>query len=211
MENLSIFKNIEPEDINKMLKCFEARTSKFKKGSTILSFIGNNSMVGIVLEGEAALIRYDYSGNKTLIEQLGPNSMFGERFSNYNADELLVEATKDSTILFIDYYHITKRCKKACPHHSRLVENVLEILSNKVILANERAEILAKKSIREKLLAYFEITSKRKISKTFTLPLSYTDLADYLGIDRSAMQRELKNLKEEGFIKTQNRKITLNY
>ena len=211
MENLSIFKNIDSEDINKMLKCFETRTSKFKKGSTILSFIGNNSMVGIILEGEAALIRYDYSGNKTLIEQLGPNSMFGERFSNYNADELLVEATKDCTVLFMDFYHITKRCKKACNYHSTLVENVLEILANKVILANERAEILAKKSIRDKLLAYFEMTSKRKLSKSFTLPLSYTDLADYLGIDRSAMQRELKNLKEDEFIKTKGKQITLLY
>ena len=129
MENLSIFKNIEPEDINKMLKCFEARTSKFKKGSTILSFIGNNSMVGIVLEGEAALIRYDYSGNKTLIEQLGPNSMFGERFSNYNADELLVEATKDSTILFMDYTlrkHIVETDKKDKKRFDILMKQMLE-------------------------------------------------------------------------------------
>lgn len=211
MENLSIFNGIAQEDIDKMLKCFETRTANFKKGSTILTFIGNISIVGIVLKGEASLIRYDYSGNKTLIEHLGPNSMFGERFSNYNADELLVEATKDCTILFMDYCHITKRCKKACPFHSKLVENVLEILSSKIIIANERAEILAKKTIREKLLAYFEMTSKRKLSKSFIMPITFTDLADYIGVDRSAMQRELKNLKDEGFITAKNKKITLNY
>ena len=53
--------------------------------------------------------------------------------------------------------------------------------------------------------------SKKKLSKTFTIPLTYTDLADYLGIDRSAMQRELKNLKEDELISTTNKKITLNY
>ena len=42
--------------------------------------------------------------------------------------------------------------------------------------------------------------SAKNFSKTFTLPFSLTDLADYLSIDRSAMMRELKNLKNEGII-----------
>lgn len=211
MNYLSIFNNIEEEDINKMLKCFEAKTRTYKKDSTIVNYIGNTSMIGIILKGKAELIRYDYLGNRTIIEILKENDIFGEVFSNYNIDELSIKATEETTILFIDYYHITKRCKKACPYHSKLVENVLNILSNKVVNSNERIEILAKRSTREKLLAYFEITAKQKLSKSFVIPFTYTDLADYLGVDRSAMQRELKNLKDEGFIKTNGKKITLTY
>jgi CRP-like cAMP-binding protein len=48
-----------------------------------------------------------------------------------------------------------------------------------------------------------------KPNRTFMLPFTYTDLADYLSIDRSAMMRELKNLKDDGFIKTNGKKITL--
>lgn len=211
MNYLSIFNNIEEEDINKMLKCFEAKTRTYKKDSTIVNYIGNTSMIGIILKGKAELIRYDYLGNRTIIEILKENDIFGEVFSNYNIDELSIKATEETTILFIDYYHITKRCKKACPYHSKLVENVLNILSNKIVNSNEKIEILAKRSTREKLLAYFEITAKQKLSKSFVIPFTYTDLADYLGVDRSAMQRELKNLKDEGFIKTNGKKITLTY
>lgn len=211
MNYLSIFNNIEEEDINKMLKCFEAKTRTYKKDSTIVNYIGNTSMIGIILKGKAELIRYDYLGNRTIIEILKENDIFGEVFSNYNIDELSIKATEETTILFIDYYHITKICKKACPYHSKLVENVLNILSNKIVNSNERIEILAKRSTREKLLAYFEITAKQKLSKSFVIPFTYTDLADYLGVDRSAMQRELKNLKDEGFIKTNGKKITLTY
>ena len=49
------------------------------------------------------------------------------------------------------------------------------------------------------------------MSKSFTLPFSLTDLADYLSIDRSAMMRELAHLKEEGFIQKKGKKITLLY
>ena len=76
---------------------------------------------------------------------------------------------------------------------------------------NQRIEILTKKSIRNKILEYFKFLEKKNGYKSFILPISFTELADYLAIDRSAMSRELKNLKEEGFIKIKNKKVTLLY
>ena len=74
---------------------------------------------------------------------------------------------------------------------------------------NFRIELLSKRSIRDKLICYFSMQSEINFSKTFTLPFSLTDLADYLSVDRSAMMRELSYLKEEGFIKKHDNKITL--
>ena len=82
---------------------------------------------------------------------------------------------------------------------------------NKVTNLNTRIEILTKRSIREKLRGYFNILSTRNLNKTFSLPFSLTDLADYLSVDRSAMMRELKCLKDEGFIRKNGNKITLLY
>ncbi len=53
--------------------------------------------------------------------------------------------------------------------------------------------------------------STEKGNKTFTLPITYTELASYLSVDRSAMTREIKYLKNEGFIETSGRKISLKY
>ena len=47
--------------------------------------------------------------------------------------------------------------------------------------------------------------------KTFTIPYNYTDLADFLSVDRSAMMRELKLLIDEGFVEKNGSKITLLY
>ena len=88
---------------------------------------------------------------------------------------------------------------------------MLNMIAKKMIEKNERIEVLTKRSIREKLLSYLENIKRKKISNTFTLPLSYTDLADYLSIDRSAMMREIKKLKDEGFIDTKGKKVTMFY
>lgn len=53
--------------------------------------------------------------------------------------------------------------------------------------------------------------TKDKVNRSFSIPFSYTELADYLSVDRCAMMREIKNLRDEGYIKTIGRKITLNY
>ena len=41
------------------------------------------------------------------------------------------------------------------------------------------------------------------------LPMSYTALAQYLSVDRSAMMREIKNLSDEGVIKRDGRNVEL--
>ena len=74
-----------------------------------------------------------------------------------------------------------------------------------------RIELLTKRSTRDKLLGYFSLLSTRKLSASFELPFSLTDLADYLSVDRSAMMRELKLLKEDGFIEKVGNRIILLY
>lgn len=209
MNNITIFQGIEEKDIKHMLNCFDAKTINFNKNRTIASYINNTNLVGIILKGSAELIRYDYNGKRTIVEELTENAIFGEMFYGADATELSVIAKTQVEVLFIEYDAIIKRCKKACPFHSILVNNVLNILSKKIVHMNERIEVITKRTIREKLLTYFELVAKKKMSKSFTLPFSLSDLADYLSIDRSAMMREIKNLKDDGVIKTKGRKITL--
>ena len=47
------------------------------------------------------------------------------------------------------------------------------------------------------------------VNKSFLLPFTLSTLADYLSIDRSAMTRELKRMKEEGLIEINRRNIRL--
>ena len=52
---------------------------------------------------------------------------------------------------------------------------------------------------------------KKNNSLNIYLTYNYIDLAAYIAVDRSAMSRELSNLKEEGFINIKGKKITLLY
>ena len=165
MDNLTLFDNIEENDLKKMLKCFNSRKRAFKKDSTALSNIKNTNLIGIILKGTANLVKYDYNGNRTIIEKLSKDSVFGGAFSSNN-DEMSLITTSSCEILFIDYSQIITRCKKNCPYHTTFIDNMLQLLATKIVNMNERIDILAKRSIRDKLLAYFDIMSKNKLYKT---------------------------------------------
>lgn len=192
--------------------CSKVQKKFFNKGEVITSYIAKRNQLCILLSGEADLVRYDFNGNKTIVEHFSTNDIFGEIFYTVSTNnELFVEAKEDSIVLFFIYDDIKSRCKNNCDFHNKLLINLPELFLNEIIDLNMRIELLSKRTIREKLLAYFTIISARNMSKSFKVPFSLTDLADYLSVDRSAMMRELKSLKDEGFIEKSGNRITLLY
>lgn len=192
--------------------CKNVQKKYFKKNQIITTYIQKRNQVCILIDGEADLVRYDLNGVKSIIQHFSKNDVFGETFYTIMTNnELTVEAKKNCTVLFFNYDILQHKCKQNCKFHQILVDNFSEIVLQKVISLNTRIEVLSKRTIRDKLLTYFSILSTKTLSKTFTIPMSLTDLADYLSIDRSAMMREFKSLKDEGFIKKLGNKITLLY
>lgn len=190
--------------------CTKIQKKSFQKGQVITTYIEKRNQFCILISGEADLVRYDLNGNRTIVEHFSKNDIFGEAFYLITMNnELFVEAKKKCDVLFLIYDHMKQKCKPNCKFHQTLTENLPELILDKVTLLNTRIELLTKRSIREKLLGYFAILSTRSLSRTFLLPFSLTDLADYLSVDRSAMMRELKYLQEEGIIKKTGNKITL--
>lgn len=211
LHELFLFGGIEPSECTRMMDCLAAQEISFCSGDVILDFSQNKNAVGIVRHGEAMMFRVDTNGNRTLLEPLPENSIFGETlaFSGTMGDSLFVACEKDCSIIFIDYGHITKRCANVCACHTMLLQNMFRLISTKTLSLSERIEVITNRSIRDKLLCYFQILSARMQSNTFQLPFSISALAEYICADRSAMSRELSKMKQDGLIEMRHRTVTL--
>lgn len=204
-----LFNNINTSNQEKILKSLEANTFTFKKDTTILRSVKRDNIIGIILEGYIEIIKTDYNGNRTIIEDLYENDIFGSNISNISNDEYSIQTKENSKIIIIYFNEIINNSLNT-NYYNQFLKNLLNIMSDKIKNNNERIEILANKTIRDKLLAYFKIMSNKNNSKIIYLPYTFTDLADYLNVDRSAMYREIKNLKDDGFIEIKNKRIKLN-
>ena len=183
---------------------------EFEADEIITTFLLRRNQFCVLIEGEAQLITYDKEGNKKILYYYKKNDIFGEAlFKIYVDRELFVLAKKKCKVLFYPYDIAEKCTEVSCSYHLEVLRNLPDLILHSIAEQNFRMFLLTNKGVRDKLLTYFNTLAIENNSKSFTLPFSLTDLADYLMIDRSAMMRELKRMTDEKIIKKNRNKITL--
>lgn len=209
----NLFANISEKEMLKLKKILRASSQKFKKNVNVLSNVNRDDFIALVEYGSIELIYTDYEGNKTVIEELETGEFFGTLTSSVKNEGISCITKEDTEITFIEYDQITNDEIIKNDFYIIFIKNLIKILTEQLNTRNTRIELLTKRTTRDKLLSYFKYIDKKTGdgSKIIRIPLSYTELANYLSVDRSAMTRELKYLKEEGFIEQINKKIKLYY
>lgn len=208
---ISLFKDITPNNKGKLLKLLETSNFTYQKGVNIAYLFKDKESIGLVLSGSLNIIRIDYNGTRTIIETIYEEEILGTSLTSLLSNDYEIITREDTKILWLDYNVILGINDIKYTYYNQFIKNLLMIALEKNTLKNERIEILTQKTIRNKLLEYFRIEALKNRSKIIYLKSTWQDLADYLAIDRCAMTRELKYLKEEGFISVKGRVITLLY
>ncbi len=205
------FDNIGDKNIKKILQLLETHVFQYKKGQDILSDFINYNVIGIILNGSALIERYNYDGSVNIIDELYEYDIFGTQISSLNDGDYEIKATDEVRLIIIDYDNLTNPEYTKYDYYNKFILNMFKIINEKITLKNERIKILTRTTIRNKLLEFFKIEQTKNHSKNIYLPFNYSDLAAYIGSNRSAVSRELSYLKEEGFIEVKGKKITINY
>lgn len=182
-----------------LLKKFDfVHVDDFEKGENITSFIKNRSNFYFILVGKAQLIRNTKSGDEIMIDIFKEDDFFSESFYDFKTgNELLVIAKQKCRVLCFDINYVDNL--KASDILFNLIRLEMKELNFHTILLNE-------KSIRSKLLYYFEHYA---IQKEIQLKISYVELAAYLCVNRSAMMKELSLMEKEHVISRNKKTIKL--
>lgn len=207
----NLFENINDKNIEKLKRILRGNTIKYRKNVNVLSNVNKEDFIAIIDIGSVQLEYNDYDGNKKIIDTIKAGEIFGTFISSLNNEEVSCITKEETQITYLEYNEITNDEIIKTDFYIIFIKNLLKFLSEEVNSKNQRIELLTKRTTRDKLLEYFRIQSQIKGTRSFSIPMSFTELANYLSVDRSAMTREISYLKNEGFIKTNNRKITLLY
>ena len=210
MEKVTLFSHILPEEQERMWVCFQMREVVYENNEIIMEYTNTMKKIGLIAEGQASLYGSDAEGNQYLMDELKKDDVFGEPLLLPEMSQHYYVCAKAKTrVIFIDYEHVIKRCENACHHHSQMVSNLLQLIAVQSRQQTERIYMLSRSSTRKKILSYLNALSAERHSRILTLPMSYTALAQYLSVDRSAMTRELKSLEEEEILEKKGKQIIL--
>ena len=206
LQNSSLFAGIADtceSDLQKLYKCISAHEKAFKRDEFVFRAGDGVRFVYFIVSGSINIISEDFWGNRSIIETMNKNTLFGEAyvFSSAKSHLVSVIAAENSVILEIDPIKLFETCPDGCPCHSQLLKNALRIVSEKIVRLTEKLEHVMRRTMKEKLLSYLSKCAQREGARSFSIPYSRQQLADYLCVDRSALSHELSRLQKQGMIR----------
>ena len=200
LENTPVFRGADAAQIQKMLDELSPGIKTYARGATICHAGETTATMGVVLWGRATIELCDAWGNRSIIERLEPGEVFAEAYACLPGEPLMVSVTADAPtrVMFLGVSRMLSMGLE--PEQAILTTNLLRIMARKNVTLSQRMMNISARTIRARLLSYLSQQAIRTGSSRFTIPFNRQELADYLGVERSALSAQMSKMKEEGLI-----------
>lgn len=116
-----------------------------------------------------------------------------------------LKALTNCTIMLINLKGIISGSSCPCSYQLNLTTNMLKILASQNVFSNLKLRIANQKSLRDRILIYLH--SLAPDSEGYLhVPFTQTALAEFLGVNRSALSRELGRMQDANLIEVNDKK-----
>lgn len=201
LRNTGLFEGIEDGEMETMLKCLGAFSRVYVKDEFLFRRGDRTDCLGVVVRGNVREVREDWWGNRTVLADHGPErTICAEYACTSGLLDVSMVATEVTEVMYLDVARVANVCSSSCEFHNRLIKNLMRNLAGASLGMNRRLDQLAKRSTREKICAFLSDQARQAGSNDFVIGMNRQEMADYLGVDRSAMSTELGKLQKEGVI-----------
>ncbi|MFA7574355.1 MAG: Crp/Fnr family transcriptional regulator [Arcobacteraceae bacterium] len=207
LKNNILFKDFNNQEINSFLVSSRYRTEDYKPGQIIAIEGDPLSEIGLILNGTLEVQKHYPSGKTVVIDQIEVGKAFGEIaiFTSMKNFPSTILTITDSKIMFINKNNILKICFQ----NEKFLRNLLFLLSEKIILLNNRLKFLSRETIRQKICVYLLEIYQKKKNLHITVPVSREKMAEQFGITRPSLSRELGKMVREGLISIKGNNIII--
>lgn len=202
VDDVLFFMGVSAEAIEKAV----ITTCRYRKSQTIYAHGETCGGIDIVLFGRLVAYALSQNGSESVVFTFQKDSVIGANllFGNANRYPMNIYCTEDCELL-----HIKKTDVEVLLHDYHFAMNFIKNISLNSQGMNKKITMYTQKSLRENLTDYILALTAEQKSQTVILPMSKKQLADYLGVQRPSLFRELKAMKDEGLIKVDNRYISI--
>ncbi|MBR3593370.1 MAG: Crp/Fnr family transcriptional regulator [Clostridia bacterium] len=198
VKQCSLFENMTDNECLEAVARLRGHSETFQKGNILRSAGEDLPYFGLVTRGIVQVFMDDINGNRIIMATVTTGGSFGESLSFLRVAEIPVSiyAAEDCEVLWLSCEGLEN-----VPCDDRigqlLLKQFVAMMAHRTLDMNDRIQVLSKLTLREKLLTFFSQCANKSGARTFSIPLDREQLAAYLGVNRSALSRELCRLRDE--------------
>ncbi len=197
-----LFREMNGEELSALLTCLDFRVRSFGRNDVINMAGDPFEGIGVVVDGQVAVVKENVAGERLVFDILGRGELFGEMaaFTGARKWPATIIAHTDCTVMYVPADKLVGQCSRSCIAHTKLIMNMLGILSRKALTLNRQLEYLSIKSIRGRIASFLLEQYKKNGKTTFMLSMNRNELADFLNVARPSLSREMCRMRDEGMI-----------
>lgn len=208
LKSLPHLQRVDSKVIESLVVNKQILQRSYNKGVTVHEQYTECYNMDIVLSGKLIAYSLASNGSETVVFEFSKNSIIGANllFGEQNKYPMNIYCTADCTL-----FHVSKAAVSELLKEYSFVMQFVKSLSLNSQGMNKKIAMYTQKPLRENLIDYFIALSTVQNSTTIILPITKKQLADYFGVQRPSLFRELKQMKDEGLISIENKIIMLNF
>ncbi|MGN0027878.1 Crp/Fnr family transcriptional regulator [uncultured Clostridium sp.] len=197
LKNTCFFKGIEEKEINDILKSELYLIKEYKKNEVIANQGEKCNSLSVILEGKAVIQTIYENGKVLTLANFNVSDVFAEAllFSKDKEYPATVMAVENCKVLSFPKNSVLGIMQK----NTKFAENLLQLLSQKIVILNRKINLIELDSIRRKVCKILLDNYKKNNTYSYKIS-SKKELAEELGIPRPSLSRELINMKDLGLI-----------
>ena len=204
---IPLFRNLDGPELENIFSELKIRETRFKKGEVLAMQDEPVNRLIILMTGSVKGEMADASGKVAKVEDIEAPSplailfLFGE----HNRFPVQATAREDGTALIIPRQSVLRMLSM----NETLLKNYLDISADFASRLSSKLHFMSFRTIRQKLAVYITGLSQKQDSDTVILDKPKSALAEYFGVARPSLEREITRMEDEGLIAADRRAITI--
>jgi len=206
LRNISLFSAVKQSNLEKLKASNHIYQKHYMKGVTVHNANETCRTLDIVLSGSLVAYSLSANGSSTTMFEFSKESVIGANllFGKSHSYPLNIYCLTDCQIIHIDVNAVLEFL-----HDYNFTLHYIRSISQNSQGINQKIAMFTQRTLRENIMDFFKQQTIIQKSSTILLPMSKRQLADYFGVQRPSLFRELKKLKDEGIIEIDNRTIEI--
>ena len=206
LKSLDLFQDIDSAVLEALISSNHVSIHSYTKNTTVHERDAVCEGLDLVLSGELVAYYLAPNGSETTVVHFEKDSLIGANllFSEDHKYPMNIYCRKECSLLHIKTEGVSDLLKEYS-----FVMKFIKAISFSAQGLNQKISIYTQKSLRENIQDYLLALQKSQNSNRVTLPVSKKQLADYFGVQRPSLFRELKKMKDAGMIEVNNREVVI--
>jgi len=206
LQKIPLLSKMDTAILDRCLAENQVLVRHYSKGVTVHHQHDACTALDVVLSGNLVAYSLSENGSANLMFEFRKTSIIGANLLFGDND---IYPLNIYSVTACDLLYISRNAVMEFLHNYHFVMQYIKSLSLNSQGMNRKITMLTQKTLRENIMDYLKQQSIFQGSSKIVLPFSKKELADYLGVQRPSLFRELKKLKDEGIIEIDNRTIHL--